>query len=252
MQKFLSLKGKDKMDFKKIKILSTNKQERRQQIGVIVTTSLFILAFVVCYIKFGSELLAFISDADRFKAWLESYGHLGKIVFVAVRALQTVVKIIPAEPLEIGSGYAFGVWGGLLYCMLGTEIGSFIIVAITKLFGMKAVNLFVSEEKINSLGFLQNKEKLSISLFIIYLIPGTPKDVITYLIGVTDYNIWKFLLLTGVARIPSIITSTICGSLLGERNYWLSAGVFIGTAVLGLIGVKLYTVFEKKIAAKKA
>lgn len=240
------------MDLKKIKILSTNKQERRQQIGVIVTTSLFILAFVVCYIKFGSELLAFISDADRFKAWLESYGHLGKIVFVAVRALQTVVKIIPAEPLEIGSGYAFGVWGGLLYCMLGTEIGSFIIVAITKLFGMKAVNLFVSEEKINSLGFLQNKEKLSISLFIIYLIPGTPKDVITYLIGVTDYNIWKFLLLTGVARIPSIITSTICGSLLGERNYWLSAGVFIGTAVLGLIGVKLYTVFEKKIAAKKA
>lgn len=240
------------MDFKKIKILSTNKQERRQQIGVIVTTSLFILAFVVCYIKFGSELLAFISDADRFKAWLESYGHLGKIVFVALRALQTVVKIIPAEPLEIGSGYAFGVWGGLLYCMLGTEIGSFIIVAITKLFGMKAVNLFVSEEKINSLGFLQNKEKLSISLFIIYLIPGTPKDVITYLIGVTDYNIWKFLLLTGVARIPSIITSTICGSLLGERNYWLSAGVFIGTAVLGLIGVKLYTVFEKKIAAKKA
>lgn len=252
MQKFLSLKGKDKMDLKKIKILSTNKQERRQQIGVIVTTSLFILAFVVCYIKFGSELLAFISDADRFKAWLESYGHLGKIVFVAVRALQTVVKIIPAEPLEIGSGYAFGVWGGLLYCMLGTEIGSFIIVSITKLFGMKAVNLFVSEEKINSLGFLQNKEKLSISLFIIYLIPGTPKDVITYLIGVTDYNIWKFLLLTGVARIPSIITSTICGSLLGERNYWLSAGVFIGTAVLGLIGVKLYTVFEKKIAAKKA
>lgn len=252
MQKFLSLKGKDKMDFKKIKILSTNKQERRQQIGVIITTSLFILAFVVCYIKFGSELLAFISDADRFKAWLESYGHLGKIVFVAGRALQTVVKIIPAEPLEIGSGYAFGVWGGLLYCMLGTEIGSFIIVAITKLFGMKAVNLFVSEEKINSLGFLQNKEKLSISLFIIYLIPGTPKDVITYLIGVTDYSIWKFLLLTGVARIPSIITSTICGSLLGERNYWLSAGVFIGTAVLGLIGVKLYTVFEKKIAAKKA
>lgn len=240
------------MDLKKIKILSTNKQERRQQIGVIVTTSLFILAFVVCYIKFGSELLAFISDADRFKAWLESYGHLGKIVFVAVRALQTVVKIIPAEPLEIGSGYAFGVWGGLLYCMLGTEIGSFIIVSITKLFGMKAVNLFVSEEKINSLGFLQNKEKLSISLFIIYLIPGTPKDVITYLIGVTDYNIWKFLLLTGVARIPSIITSTICGSLLGERNYWLSAGVFIGTAVIGLIGVKLYTVFEKKIAAKKA
>lgn len=240
------------MDIKKIRILSTNKQERMQQIGVIITSSIFILGFIVCYLKFGSELLSFVSDADRFKAWLDSYGNLGKIVFISVRALQTVVKIIPAEPLEIGSGYAFGIWGGLFCCMIGTEIGSFVIVTITKLFGMKAVNLFVSEEKINSLGFLQNKEKLTTSLFIIYLIPGTPKDVITYLIGVTDYNIWKFLILTGFARIPSIITSTICGSLLGEKNYWLSAGVFIGTAILGIIGVKLYTVFEKKITAKKA
>lgn len=238
------------MDIKKIKILSDNKQERRQQIAVIITTSMLIIAFVVCYIVFGSELLEFVKDADRFKDWLDSYGNMGKIIFVVVRAIQTVVKIIPAEPLEIGSGYAFGTWGGLLYCMLGTEIGSFIIVAITKIFGMKAVNLFVSEEKINSLGFLQNKEKLSVSLFIIYLIPGTPKDIITYLIGVTDYNIWKFLLLTGVARIPSIITSTICGAALGERNYALSIGVFVGTAILGLIGVRLYSKFEKKI--KKA
>ena len=239
------------MDLKKIRILSTNKQERMQQIGVITTTSIFILAFIVCYIKFGSELLAFVSDADRFKAWLDSYGHLGKIIFIAVRAFQTVVKIIPAEPLEIGSGYAFGVWGGLFYCMMGTEIGSFVIVAITKLFGMKAVKLFVSEEKINSLDFIKNKEKLSLSLFIIYLIPGTPKDVITYLMGVTDYSIWKFLLITGIARIPSIITSTVCGAALGEKNYLLSASVFIATAVFGLAGVKLYSIFEKKITTER-
>ena len=240
------------MNVKKIKVLSTDKKERRQQLGVIITSSALILAFIVCYIKFGKDLLVFVSDADRLKAWIDSYGSRGKIIFIFVRALQTVVKIIPAEPLEIGSGYAFGTWGGLFCCMLGTEIGSFIIIAITKLFGMKAVRLFVSEEKIRSLGFLQNKEKLTVSLFIIYLIPGTPKDVITYLIGVTDYNIWKFLLLTGIARIPSIITSTLCGAALGEKNYLLSAGVFIGTAVLGIIGVKLYTIFEKKITAEKA
>lgn len=235
------------MKIKNLKILSDDKRERRQQIAVIATTSVIIIAFIACYIKFGSALIEFVSDADRFKEWLESFGGLGQVIFVAVRALQTVVKIIPAEPLEIGSGYAFGVWGGLLYCMLGTEIGSFIIVVLTKIFGMKAVNLFVSEEKINSLGFLQNKEKLSVSLFIIYLIPGTPKDIITYLIGVTDYNIWKFLLLTGIARIPSIITSTVCGAALGERNYVLSIGVFVGTAILGLVGVKIYSVVEKKL-----
>ena len=72
--------------------------------------------------------------------------------------------------------------------MLGTEIGSLFIITITKFFGTKAVNLFVSEKKINSLEFLQNKEKLSASLFIIYLIPGTPKDVVTYLIGIKLYS----------------------------------------------------------------
>ena len=239
------------MNLEKIKFLSKDKKERRLQIGVIAVNAMFIFAFIVCYIKFGKELLLVVSDGERFKAWIDSYGNFGKVIFVLVRALQTVVKIIPAEPLEIGSGYAFGVWGGLFYCMMGTEIGSFVIVAITKLFGMKAVKLFVSEEKINSLDFIKNKEKLTLSLFIIYLIPGTPKDVITYLMGVTDYSIWKFLLVTGIARIPSIITSTVCGAALGEKNYLLSAGVFIATAVFGLAGVKLYSIFEKKITAER-
>ena len=155
------------MNLKNIKLFSHNKQERAQQIGVIATSGIFIISFVLCYIKFGPQVLDFISDTERFKGWLDSYGNLGKVIFVGIRAFQTVIKIIPAEPLEIGSGYAFGMWGGLFYCMLGTEIGSLFIIAITKIFGTKAVNLFVSEEKINSLEFLQNKEKLSASLFII-------------------------------------------------------------------------------------
>lgn len=232
-------------------LFSQNKQERAQQIGAIVTSSIFILSFIFCYIKFGTELLDFISDTEKFKSWLNSFGNLGKLIFVAIRAFQTVIKIIPAEPLEIGSGYAFGIWGGLFFCMLGTEIGSLIIIAITKIFGIKAVNLFVGEEKINSLSFLQNKEKLSASLFIIYLIPGTPKDVITYLIGITDYNIWKFLIITGIARIPSIITSTVCGAALGEKNYMLSAVIFISTVVVGLIGIKLYSRYEKNVHNKQ-
>ena len=239
------------MKTKRIKLLSSDKNERRLQLTAIISGSIFLLLLAVCYMNFSGELMAFVSDADSFKRWLNSYGSMGKVIFVFVRALQTVIKIIPAEPLEIGSGYAFGTFGGLFYCMLGTEIGSLVIIFVTKLFGMRAVKLFVSKEKINSLSFLKDKDKLSLSLFIIYLIPGTPKDIITYLVGVTNYNIWKFLLLTGVARIPSIITSTLCGEALGEKNYFLSVAVFVLTAILGIIGVKLYTEFQKKTEAQK-
>ena len=130
--------------------------------------------------------------------------------------------------------------------MLGTFLGSLVIIALTKIFGVKVVNIFVSQEQINSLRFLQNKAKLTTTLFIIYLIPGTPKDIITYLIGVTDFSMVKFMLITSLARIPSIITSTICGSALEKKSYALSIAVFVGTAILGLIGIMIYNKLEAK------
>lgn len=231
---------------KSIKIISDEPKQRKKQIAVIIAACVAIVALVICYCLFGKKLLAFFEDTDQFKSWLDSFGTTGKIVFVSIRALQTVVKFIPAEPLEIGSGYAYGTFGGMFYCMLGTFLGSLVIIALTKIFGVKVVNVFVSQEQINSLRFLQNKSKLTATLFIIYLIPGTPKDIITYLMGVTDYNMVKFMIVTSIARIPSIITSTICGSALEKKSYALSAAVFIGTAILGLIGIMIYNKLEAK------
>lgn len=236
-----------KEKFKNIKIISDDPKQKKKQIAIIVAASVLIVVFIICYCIFGKKLLAFFEDTDKFKQWLDGFGATGKVVFVAIRALQTVVKFIPAEPLEIGSGFAYGTFGGLLYCMLGTFIGSIVIIVLTKIFGVKLVNIFVSQDQINSLRFLQNKSKLSITLFIIYLIPGTPKDIITYLIGLTDYSMAKFMLLTTFARIPSIITSTICGAALEQKSYALSIGVFLGTALLGLIGLLIYNKLEKKL-----
>ena len=140
---------------------------------------------------------------------MNEHGALGPLAFVAIRTVQTVVKIIPAEPLEIGAGYAFGSWWGMALCMLGTAIGSLIIIGLTKLFGMRMVEVFVPREKLQSFRFLQNTKKLNLLLFIIFLIPGTPKDLITYFVGVTPVNPFAFLLLTGIARIPSILSSTV-------------------------------------------
>lgn len=231
---------------KNIKIISDDPKQRKKQIAVIIAACVLVTVSVVCYCLFGKKLLAFFEDTDKFKSWLDSFGTTGKIIFVSIRALQTVVKFIPAEPLEIGSGYAYGTFGGLFYCMLGTFLGSLVIIALTKIFGVKVVNIFVSKEQINSLRFLQNKNKLTTTLFIIYLIPGTPKDIITYLMGITEYNMVKFMIITSIARIPSIITSTICGSALEKKSYALSAAVFITTAILGLIGIMIYNKLEAK------
>lgn len=230
---------------KGIKILRDDKKQRKKQMVVIISALCLTLIFAVCYCLFGKKMLLFFKDTQKFKSWLDSFGAVGKIVFVLIRALQTVVKFIPAEPLEIGSGFTYGVFGGLFYCMLGTFIGSVAIIILTKFFGMKVVRLIVSDEKIKELDFLKNETKLTATLFIIYLIPGTPKDVITYIMGITDYNMLKFLIITSIARIPSIITSTVCGATLEKQRYTLSAAVFILTAVGGIIGIAIYNKFQK-------
>lgn len=221
----------------------------------ILIVSLLLAAvggFIAVYLTAGKTLLAFVSDTDRFRAWLLSFGAMGRVIFVGIRALQTVVKIIPAEPLEIGSGFAYGIWGGLLWCMMGTEIGSFFILLLSKLFGLKFMKLFVPAEKMDSFNYLKNKKNIYPILFLIYLIPGSPKDLITYFAWTMPVSTPMFLLVTGIARIPSIITSTWCGAQLGEKNYVAAAIIFGATAVCSFIGLAIYRRFEKKKKAAES
>ncbi len=203
-------------------------------------------AAAAAYIFFGKELVAFISKPEDVRAWLDSFGGWSEAIFVAVRALQTVVKIIPAEPLEIGSGYAFGAIGGLIWCMAGTEIGSLVILLLSKFFGEKFIRLFVPEDRMKSFNFLKKKSNIYAVLFFIYLIPGSPKDLITYFAWMLPVNIPAFLLVTGIGRIPAILTSTMCGAALGENNYTAAAIIFAVTTVLSVIGLAIYRKYEKK------
>ena len=153
---------------------------------------------------------------------------------------QTVFKFIPAEPLEVGSGYAFGIWGGLFLCMLGTELGSAVILLLSKKYGMRFVSHFTDPEKLKEFSFLQDNRKLRPLLFLIYFIPGAPKDLLTYFVAFTDIRLWEYLLITAVARIPSIITSTMCGAYFGEKNYLAAVLVYAATLALSGIGILVY------------
>ncbi len=222
---------------------------KRKRAAVVAAAAVLLMALGVVYILYGKELLEFFGDTERFKTWLLSFGAGGRVIFTAIRAAQTVVKFIPAEPLEIGAGCAFGSIEGMLWCMLGTQIGSLVILALSKRFGMAFTRLFVPEKKLDSFSFLNNNARLRSLLFIIYLIPGTPKDLITYFAWLMPINPAEFLLLTGIARIPSILTSTLCGNQLINGNYLDAALIFGATTLAGIVGVAVYRRIEVKRAA---
>ncbi len=224
-----------------------DRQLKTKRICSVALVVALVAGFVAAYIAYGPAMLSFIRDEAAFKAWLNSFGSFGgAAAFVAIRAFQTVIKIIPAEPLEIASGYIFGTFGGLALCMLGTAIGSVVILLLTRKLGMKMLELFVPASKLQSYSFLQNEKRLGVTLFMIYIIPSTPKDLITYFAGLTKMKIWKFMLITSIARIPSIITSTWCGSQLEANNITNAIVIFVLTAVVGVAGTLIYRAYEKK------
>ena len=215
---------------------SLNKQQKVSIACAAVSVILFALMFVF----FGSRMLEMLREPELLTEYIDGFGAYSQLVFIAVRTLQTVVKVIPGEPVEIAAGLAFGTFGGLALCLVGTAVGSAIIVLLTRTLGMKFVTLFVSEEKLRSCALLKSSDRLYLLLFFFYLIPGTPKDIFTYAAALTDIKLWKFFVITGIARIPSIITSTMCGASLCQKNYLAAAVIYGVTLMLSVAGMLVY------------
>ncbi len=222
------------------KMKSDEKQYRRRRkiISGISFALLCTLFGVVCF--YAKPLLELVADPERFRIWIDGQGILGYVTFVAIMCLQVVIAVIPGEVVEIGAGYAFGAIPGMLLCLVGVAVGSAIIYGFTKLFGYKMVEAFISREKIQSLKFIQNSRRLNLLVFLLFFIPGTPKDIITYFIGLTPMKLRTFLLISSVARIPSVISSTMGGHALGVQNYVFAVVVFAVTATMSLIGILVY------------
>ena len=212
----------------------------RRRVVSVISIALFVGLFVFLFFAVGKPLIQFVEEPEQFRAWLDSYGVWGRVIFLGMTLLQIIIGIIPGEPLEIGAGYAFGVWEGFLLCEMGIVIGSALIWCFSRYLGIKAVEAFYPREKLNELKFLKDTQKLNITAFILFFIPGTPKDMLTYVLGLTPMKLSTCLFITVVARIPSVITSVIGGSALGKQNYWLAVIVFAVTGLISLGGILYY------------
>ncbi len=223
---------------------------RRRKLVSVASLGILLVFFVLITVFVGKPMLDGLGDPEAFRQWVDAHGMWGRLAFVGMMTLQVVVAMIPGEPLEIAAGYVFGNFEGLILCLLGAAIGTVIIFLFTKHFGVKMVEAFVSREKLESVKFLHNPEKRNLLVFLLFFIPGTPKDVITYVIGITTMRLPAFLLLSSVGRIPSVITSTIVGDALGTESYVVAIIVFVATGLVAAAGMLFYHWFCRKKAEK--
>lgn len=199
----------------------------------------FLLSALICWFA-GRPLIHFAQEPERFRQWVDQQGPLAPTLFTGMVILQVIVAVIPGEPLEIAAGYAFGAVEGTLLCVLGTFIGGLLVFLLVRRFGLRAVEIFFPVEKLRSLHFLQNERRLALWVFFIFFLPGTPKDVMCYFVGLTAMPLRTWALISAVARLPSIITSTVGGNALGMGNYTFAIIVFAATLVISGLGLLLY------------
>lgn len=234
------------------KSTQTSVSDKRKKTFGILAIAVFILFFALVFFFVGKPLIRFLHEPERFRQWVDGAGIWGRLCFIGMVILQVVVAIIPGEPFEIGAGYAFGFWEGTLLSLIGAALGSIMIFLFVRRWGIKVVEIFFSREKIRSLRFLQNQKRVELVVFIIMLIPGTPKDLLSYFVGLTDIKLSTWIMISVFARLPSLVSSTLGGDALGEENYTAAIIAFIVAAALSLIGIAIYRLICRRNASDKS
>ncbi len=221
----------------------TGKQQKMLAIiaGIIAVG---MISYICIYI--GKPLMQFITEPERFRAWVEQHGILGRTMYMLLVFLQVVIAFIPGEPVEIAGGYAFGAIEGTLLYLGAAMLGSLAVFLLVRRFGIRLLEIFFAKEKIESLKILKTNRKRSLLFFFIFMIPGTPKDLLCYYAGLTDMKLGTFLLINAIGRLPALISSTIGGDALGMQSYTAAIIVFGVTLLLSLIGYIIYSKIFKK------
>lgn len=216
--------------------------QRSMAIGWIVVT---VAAFVLIYLIWGETAIDFFSDPIKVRAMVANYPVASRLIFFFANFLQVVIAIIPGEPFELAAGYAFGALEGTIICMAAIYAASIFIFLLVKRFGRPVIELFFEAEKIDQVRLFREPGRLNILMYLLLFIPGTPKDILTYLAGLTPMRLSSWLVILS-ARLISVVTSTVSGGLLGTQNYVFGIVVFTVTAVVAGIGIMYYKRLNQK------
>lgn len=220
-----------------------DKTKKRQKILAAVSLAAVIILALLATLFVWKWLSSF--SRDDFREYIQSFGGWSWLVMLLIQVVQVFIALIPGELIETAAGYAFGPLAGTALCYAGVAVASSLVFLLTRRFGVRMVEVFVSREKINSLRFINTEKKRDLVIFLLFFIPGTPKDLLTYFVGLTDIKLGAFLLISLFARIPSVVSSTFGGHLLGEGEYWGALLLYGITGAVSLCGMLIYNAYVR-------
>lgn len=220
-----------------------NKMERENQVkpqlvAHIIMLVVFLSLVVFISFKFGPAITRLVSHPQRFKEVIGAYGSVGALLYILIQIVHVIIVVIPGEVVQIAGGYAFGTFFGTLYSFIGIFVGTLIVFFATRMVGYSLVRTFVSAGKLEKFDFLVNSPKSEVALFVLFLIPGLPKDTLVYISGLTPIKPWRFLLICTIARFPGLWGSAYIGANLQKKDYlpvWIVSGLALVLFIVGIL-----------------
>lgn len=217
---------------------------KRRRIVNIACFLLLIAILILITVFFGDTLVDMVKDPDAFRERTDAMGWLGRLLFLSLTALQVVLAVLPGQVFTLAGGYCFGAFWGVTLTVIGTAIGSAVAFLLARIFGLRAVYAFYPSEKVQKLSFLKKSKKQDFFTFLVFLIPGFPKDMVTYFMGLTEMKLPKFLLLSTLGRFPAILLTVLGGTAIQTKN--LTLIIVVASLVLILLVAGIFFFKKKK------
>ena len=165
----------------------------------------------------SNSTISFITD-HQLKKVILSYGSYSPLAYILIQIVQVVIAPIPGGAIEFIGGYLFGAKIGFIYSMIGLFIGSWIAFSLARIFEKLAVEKFVSAETRKKFDYLIGHEGVILS-FLLFLIPGFPKDALCYILGLTPMHLGIFLFISTVGRVPGTLMACLQGGKAFDHQY---------------------------------
>lgn len=223
---------------------------------IILTIMLLILIIgIIAYLFPVMKNLSSIEGQVAFKQKVEDSGILGMLSLFGLQVAQIFLIIVPGEPIEILAGMCYGGLWGTVFIMVSAFIISTTIFLLVRKFGKQFVYSFCSEErvkKIENSKLFNNPKKIEMIMLILFLIPGTPKDLLVYIAGLLPIKPLKFILISSIARFPSVISSTLAGENLAVGDWKMSIILYAIVFMLVAILVFIINKFDKDKTTNEA
>lgn len=199
---------------------------------------MFLIVIGITILFYKTGLIYFFLDKEKMLRLLDFLGPLSFLGFILLQSAQVVAAPIPGEVTGLLGGFLYGPVLGVVLSSIGLTIGSYIAFALARVFGRPFVERFVDKNTMKRFDYLLH-HKGAFLVFLLFLIPGFPKDYLCYILGLGHLTTMEFLVIGGTGRLFGTILLTLGGDYIRHHQYGRFT-ILIGISIIVVLITMAY------------